>query len=374
MSKKKAASNSICHPRPYALWKNLKKIGEALYKVFTDEELCAIERASQIVAFTNFPIGLAILPTHSAPLCCYKEIAYRHLMPLTSTTITELSGHIVQNMTKGLNVLMFECIKEDDPIRKISDEKLKNPLKQLLAREDCSFTYKEVLSVVDFYNCINQSTNIDILIISAHGFYDDKVSGIYVGDEKLVDIQNINNSPKLVMFSACHVCPRGNKAYSIVEQMIRSGILAVLGTYIPVDVYRNANIFIRFIIAILSTQKGEYLFNNVLEIWEYIVSSNAVYEIKESNKRIKEWLDSCDKMIEFQNKADNTKIRYTDTYTDTIDLLISMADDEQIKLSLSDIKFQKKYFPESIFYEMNGYPEKIVVNKQIEAIFRCLDL
>jgi hypothetical protein len=266
-------------------------------------------------------------------------------------------------MTKGLNILMLECIDENDPIRKISDAKLKKPLTELHNRRtDLFFKYKEVLSIAEFYKCINENSNIDILLISAHGFYDDnKYSGICIGNEKLLSIEGISNFPKLVMFSACHVCPRGNKAYSIVEQMIRAGVLAVLGTNVPVDVYRNADLFKRFIIAILSTQKGENPFNNVLDIWQHIVCSNAVYEIKESNKRIKEWLDTHEVMINFQRNA--KRLRYTDTYSDTIDLLIDMADNEKLKTSLKDIKYEMNYFPESIFYELNGYPENIIVNK-----------
>ncbi len=362
---KKAANGGIGEPRSFSIWKTLKKIGKMLYEMFSEEECAAVERASKIVAFSDFPIGLVIFPNHSAPLCCYKKIVYRHLEPLTSTVITEMSGHLIQDMTEGLNILMLECIDKNDPIRKVSDDKLKIPLRELHNRRmGLSFKYKEVLSVSEFYKSINESSNIDILLISAHGFYDDnKYSGIYVGNEKLLNIERMSNLPKLVMFSACHVCPRGNKAYSIVEQMIRGGVLAVLGTNVPVDVYRNAELFIRFIIAILSTQRGENSFNNVLDIWQHIVCSNAVYEIKESNKRIKEWLDTDKVMIDFQLNANKKGLRYTDTYSDTIDLLIDMVDDDKLKTSLKDIKYEMNYFPESIFYELNGYPENIIVNK-----------
>lgn len=362
---KRAANGNIGEPRSFSIWKTLKKIGKMLYEMFSEEECAAIERASKIVAFSDFPIGLVIFPNHSAPLCCYKKIIYRHLEPLTSTVITEMSGHMIQDMTKGLNILMLECIDENDPIRKISDAKLKKPLTELHNRRtDLFFKYKEVLSIAEFYKCINENSNIDILLISAHGFYDDnKYSGICIGNEKLLSIEGISNFPKLVMFSACHVCPRGNKAYSIVEQMINAGVLAVLGTNVPVDVYRNAELFKRFIFAILSTQKGENPFNNVLDIWQHIVCSNAVYEIKESNKRIKEWLDTDKVMIDFQLNANKKGLRHTDTYSDTIDLLIDMVDDDKLKTSLKDIKYEMNYFPESIFYELNGYPENIIVNK-----------
>lgn len=362
---KEAAADNIREPRPYSIWKVLKRIGSMLYEMFSEEECAAIERSSKIVAFTDFPIGLVIFPNHSAPLCCYKKIVYRHLEPLTSTVIAEMSGHMIQDMTKGLKILMLECIDRDDPVRKSSDAELRKTLESLCKdRNDMWFEYREVLSAAEFYRCVNETGNIDILIISAHGFYDDKkYSGIYLGNEKLLNIEGIHNFPKLVMFSACHVCPRGNKAYSIVEQMVRAGVLAVLGTNVPVDVHRNAELFQRFIVAILSAQKGEYPFNNVLDIWQHIVSSNAVYEIKESNKRIKEWLDTKETMIAFQCNANEKGLRYTDTYLDTIDLLINMAEDDKLKINLQDIKREMNYFPESIFYELNGFPENIIVNE-----------
>lgn len=369
-SLKEAASGNIGVPKSYSIWKSLKVIGKILYESFSEEELVALERASQIVVFSNFPFGLAILPNHSAPLCCYKRIAYRHLEPFTSMIITEMSGHIIQDMTKGLKILMLECIDKSDHIRSASDEKLKAPLLNLHnSSKDLNFIYKEVLTVADFYKCINESGDIDILLISAHGFYDNnKYSGIYIGEEKLLNINGISNRPKLVMFSACHVCPRGNNAYSIVEQMIQEGILAVLGTNVPVDVHRNANLFLRFIIAILSTQKGENPFNNILDIWQHIVSSNAVCEIRESNQRVKHWLDTKGILIDFQCTANEKGIRYTDVYEDTLDILVDMAEDDKLKASLIDIKIQKNYFPESIFYELNGFPENIIVGKEYNLL------
>lgn len=375
---KEAAGRNAGMPRSYSIWKVLKKIGENLYEMFSADEYAAIERASQIVVFSNFPIGLAIFPNHSAPLCCYKKITYRHIEPPTSMIITEMSGHIIQDMTKGLNILMIECINRDDPVRKASDESLKEPLSNLYNKGYLKYNYKEVLTIAEFYKCIQENKDIDILLVSAHGFYDDNIfSGIYVGDEKLLNIKGMRNLPKFVIFSACHVCPRGNKAYSIVEQMIQAGVLAVLGTNIPIDVYRNANLILRFIIAIISTQKGEYPFNNVLDVWQHIVSSNAVYEIRESNKRVKEWLDSKEVMVTFQRHANEVGIRYTDVYTDTIDILISMAEEGKLKRSLEDIQRTMNYFPESIFYELNGYPENIVVNKEynfLKSIYQSLRL
>ncbi|MFP3490788.1 hypothetical protein R0K20_24690, partial [Staphylococcus sp. SIMBA_130] len=39
----------------------------------------------RIVAFTDFPIGLAIPPGYNDPLCSMTAISYRPLTPLTNT-------------------------------------------------------------------------------------------------------------------------------------------------------------------------------------------------------------------------------------------------------------------------------------------------
>jgi hypothetical protein len=72
-------------PRPSFAWRTMKHIGARVAALVGAEGVELLQRAARITAFTDFPVGLAILPGDTAPLACQKPVTYRPLTPLTRT-------------------------------------------------------------------------------------------------------------------------------------------------------------------------------------------------------------------------------------------------------------------------------------------------
>ncbi|MGE7115159.1 hypothetical protein [Lysinibacillus sp. NPDC047702] len=103
------------------IWRTLRRIGKIINNKLKNSSVDILTESSQITIFSDFPIGLAILPGCSAPLCCITPIIYRPLTPLTKAfqyeTIKE--NQIYFGLT--CKILIIECIHKDDRIRKYCD-------------------------------------------------------------------------------------------------------------------------------------------------------------------------------------------------------------------------------------------------------------
>lgn len=156
-------------PNNRFIWRKLRKIGKLLYDNMTEEQVIALLKASSIAAFTDFPIGLAILPNSNVPLSCYKSISYRHLTPLTSCIITELSGHSKIYLNKKCKILMIECLDENLKIRYYSDKYLRDGLIEIGYKyESIEVRYKEVQTISDFNKALFYNSDIDVFQLMEH--------------------------------------------------------------------------------------------------------------------------------------------------------------------------------------------------------------
>ncbi|WP_282019600.1 hypothetical protein [Planomicrobium okeanokoites] len=358
------------------VWRTLRKLGKILSNHLTSVQKNIILRASHITVFSDFPIGLAILDEASAPLGCYKKISYRPLTPLTKAFQYEMPKMVHYYIGKKFKVIIAECLEKTDPIKSHSD-KLWAMLKKLGSDyETLEVIYQEVASIKELKIFLVENRDADCLVLSAHGSYDTRsnMAGLCIGNDIWMASENDFEVPPIVMLSSCHVSPRGAGAVSVADLFLRSGAMVVLGTFIPVDVRRNGLLMIRLFLYIAETQIGNYKFKTLDEIWSFIVSSNAINEIIDSNPPLKQWAMQVKPggsfpLKEFQQVRSVGKLRLSHVYEDTMQILSEMMKGEKLDVHLQNVKNSDNFFPESFFYQLIGYPENVfITNKVFEQV------
>lgn len=354
------------------IWRTLKKIGKILSQQLTQEQQYAIQRASHITVFSDFPIGLAIFDGESAPLCCYKSISYRPLTPLTKALQYELPKHPVYYIGKKFKVLIAECLKKDDHIRPHSDHIWKTLIEMSNEYQNLEVIYSEIHSVYELKEVLKENTDADCLLISAHGSYNkqNNMAGLDIGDEIWMADDNDLRLPPLVILSSCHVSPRGSGVVSVADLLIRSGAQAVLGTFIPVNVQRNGLLMIRLFLYIAETQSGKERYQTLDEVWKFIVASNAINEILQSSNALKLWSmtkkpDGSFPAKEFQHHKSIGRLRLSHIYEDTITVLGEMLKGEKLEAHFKSLVESNDFYPESLFYQFIGYPENIFIYNEV---------
>lgn len=346
-----------------------------------------LDYISQITIFSDFPIGLAILPEYSAPLCCIKPISYRPLTPLTRTLQREMLKENQYYLGKGkkIKILILECIEKEDKIREYCDNFFKelNNLIKYKNNEDIELFLYEVPSIKNFKEILKNNKDIDILIISAHGNYqsESNVAGIIIGNEIFMADDNDISVPPVVLLNACHVMPRGKGVVTVGDLFLRAGAKAVLGTFIPVDVRRNSILILRLFANILEVRNGWSPMTTLDQIWQHTVCTNAIHEIISSSSRIEEWANSrksnCLSPLEdFKLKYSKNNLRKTHIYEDSEKIMKKLAykDNKDIGEYFENYIKSNSYFPESVFYQFIGFPENIFIrNSDFENMYSNLN-
>lgn len=348
------------------VWSVLKKIGKIISEYIGKEKIDAIERASHITVFSDFPIGLAILPGSSVPLCCIKPISYRTITPLTRSFQTESIKQGQIYLGKRCKVIIAECLGKEEIIKKYSDIHWSTIKEKSNDYDGMDIIYQEIDSIECLKLFLNKHSDADILLISAHGGYDKEKNktGLYIGDDLWSAYENDFRVPPIVLLSACHVNPRGAGVVSVTDLFIRAGAAAVLGTFIPVNVMRNGLLMSRLFLRIMEAQRGERKIRTLSEAWSITVASNAVNEIIESSQDLKNWYmkkrnDGTTPIFDFEREVNKGRLRKTHVYEDTIVLLKELAKKDNLDKAIDDFINTYSYFPESIFYQMIGYPENV---------------
>ena len=355
------------------VWRILNKIGLSLNQALQASELDIVKTISQITVFSDFPIGLAILPKTSAPLCCFKSISYRPLTPLTRAFQCEITKfpQVYMGRGKTLGILFIECVDAGDRIRSHCDVFKKELDALVKSHGEAVLFIEEAHSVDDFKNLLNKYKGIDILVVSAHGSYnpDNNVASLIIGKEHWLATDNDIRVPPLVLLSACHVMPRGHGAVTVGDVFLRAGALAVLGTFIPVDVIRNAKLLLRFFINFFQVRDGWSHMRTLDEVWCHTVGSHAIHEILDSSEKLSKWAitkmsDGTFPEKEFKRLAAN-EVRRIHVYDDTEKLLRNIAERYGMRKYFESLVQGKNYFPESVFYQFIGAPENIFVRNPI---------
>jgi len=354
------------------VWRTLRKIGRLVSEKLKPFDLNIIEHVPQITVFSDFPIGLAILPGCSSPLCCIKPITYRPLTPLTRALQYEMKKSNQVYLGKKCKVVIAECVERTDKIRSYCDG-LTHTLEHMTKQtKDMQLVIEEISSIAEFKSMLKKHADADILLVSAHGTYDieHNMAGLVIGNDIWMADDNDISVPPVVLLSACHVSPRGMGAVSVSDLFIRAGAKAVLGTFIPVDVRRNATLIVRLFVYIIEVRKGWSNMRTLDEIWSHVVGTNAIHEIVASDSsgfsKLEEWANTRNEsgllpQEEFKLKYSVNKLRSTHVYEDTEKILRELAYRDDIGTYFDSVMKSQGYFPESIFYQFIGQPENVFI-------------
>ncbi len=364
---------------PY-IWRMLRKIGKVLKKQLTDEQEALLLQAPSVTVFSEFPLGLAILPGQQVPLSVSRCVYYEPITPLSRQITFELSeaGQLLLNL--NCRILFVECIpdnpdnKMDHIIHNTSEELYKNIKKGAEGCPNVSLYHEEAYTVNDLKRVFNKypKGTLEILIISAHGFYAEQnnFAGLCVGNEKWMANDNDFQVPPIVLLSACHVSPRGRNVVNAADLLIRAGARVIISTLIPVNVFRNLLIYTRLFVYIFEAIKGSKQYTTLADAWTGVMATNAVNEIIESSLALKKWYfeksaNGIPRIFEFTQKRCLGRIHSNSIYQDTIAVLKEMLKEDGMEGRFDSILDKENYFPESFFYQMIGLPETIFINNDI---------
>ncbi|MGW6506606.1 CHAT domain-containing protein [Streptomyces niveus] len=203
----------------------------------------------------------------------------------------------------------------------------------------------------------------DFLIISAHGSFSGNVAGLAIGNEICVEL-DLDHPPPVVMLSACHVAPRGAGAVSVTDLLFREGVLAVLGTQVPVRVDRNAMLMGRFLANVAEELQSPGRHATVLDLWHHVQAGNAVNDVLSGSASLQEWAmrgsaDGTPVLTEFMLNASAGKLRRGHIYADTERVLEEIAHDMGMGHKVKNWFRRPGYVPESLFYLFVGHPERV---------------
>lgn len=355
----------------------LEEFGEILASYFNDYQLKSLIRARHLTIFSDLPIGLAILKNTEVSLQCYKNISYRPLSPLTRNFEIEMGKSPQHYLGKRCTIAFAECIIPDEQnyyIRQMSELVKDTLLGMEKEYPNMSFRYCETYTVKDIKEFIKVNKDADILYISAHGHYarENNMAGLMIGNEFWMASENDIHVPPVVLLSACHVSPRGSGAVNVADLFLRAGAIAVLGTFIPVNARRNTTLMTRLFIYILEAQKGSNQYKTLADAWTGIVSTNAIHELIQSSKGLGEWMHGKNakgkiRMVEFQLERCVKRLHPSTIYSDTINIIKEMLNEEGMEGKFADVLEQKDFFPESFFYQFIGWPENVFLYNEIYA-------
>jgi hypothetical protein len=215
----------------------------------------------------------------------------------------------------------------------------------------------------------------DVLVISAHGKFDRRrnIAGLAIRNEFCIGPE-LGRMPPLVVLSACEVAPRGTGAVNVAELLLREGALAVLGTQVPVNAAHNGVLIGRFFVYITETLAGWAEHRTIGDIWHRTAAGNAVNDVLNGNRRLRDWAlakrEGPTRLDDFMMRRSSGHLGLGHIYRDTEAVLQDMAEEDGIGRQFSEWLQNQSYVPESLFYSLFGWPERIVVRDATIAELR----
>ena len=361
-------------PKPRFVWKTLKSVGDILLNCFTEVEIAAILHASSLTCFSEFPIGLAIFPGGTAPLCCRVPIAYRPIVPLTRTLQMELAPMPTIYLRGRLKILVAECIPKRDLVGRLSRVGWDLGRDVLLAQPNIECNVAEIHRIEDLRGILAEHA-YDVLVISAHGGMDSErnTAGFVCGD-KLIVAEDLGVLPQIVCLSACQISPRGQGTVNVCDLMFRQGAAVVIGAMVPIDVRRNSILMARFFVNMAEALAGRSPLKTLEEVWHFTVTSNAVNDILSGNNGLSKWAvkgsSNSNVIVDFMLKRSGGRLRKSHVYLDSETVLAEIAHNHGIVKKFRSW-MSNGYIPESVFYVVMGWPERVVFyDPEFEAIYK----
>lgn len=358
-------------PNAWDIDKRLREIGQEFDSGLTDIQEQMLYRNRSLTVLSDYPIGIEIPSYQTSPLFCSSAISYRPLTPLTRSLTMECMKTPQRILSEQCRVLFVDCVEKSN--RNIAVKKYSNLLVDTLKRFEQEYPrffvdYEETNTVKELTAVLAESNKkYDILYLSAHGFSDrnSNMSGIIVGNEPWLADSNDFQVPKFVILSACHTSPRGTGSVNIADLLIRAGADAVLSTLVPVRADSNMKLMTRLFVYIAEAQRNEKQYETLADAWSGIVAGNAIHEISQSSKALSDWLhekrNGKPRIVELQLERAPGRLRRQNIYADTIQLIKEMMSEEGVVGKFANVLDEKRYYPESYFYQMIGYPENIIL-------------
>ncbi|MCR5730268.1 MAG: hypothetical protein K6G20_07935 [Ruminococcus sp.] len=359
------------------VWRMLREIGKQLSLLLTEEQLSVLKRSKSICAFSEYPLGLAILPNEEVPLCISHNVYNVPIIPLSRQITIELSGPEFIALYRRCSILFIECVPNDESNRYVRglSEQLASQIKHMAKSvKNASYQYEEAQSTIELKRVLNKypKGSIDILVLSAHGFYDTESnsSGLCIGehDTWMADEDDIR-IPPVVILSACHVSPRGRNVINACDLLMRSGASVVLSTLIPISVFRNTLIYSRIFTYLFETIKDSNKYKQyktLADLWTGILATNAVNEIIVNSPKLQEWYlsensNGIKRIEDFMLQRAKGRMRTQFIYSDTIAILKEMLKEDGLCHNFDSVLKIEQCFPESFFYQMVGYPQNVLL-------------
>jgi len=347
------------------IWRALKEIGEEISMLFTENELAIIERASEISVFSDFPIGLGVINNNNSPLALRKPISYRPLTPLTRALTLEFTEHLQYFMHTKIRVVILECLSTTDKLKRVSLEFWKK-MKEIISAMTDLFTFeiKEIDSMSMFYFELGNIGIGDILIISAHGIIKNNASALVIGNkEELLYPNKHLRVPQLIILSACNTSPRGDGVISVADSFLSCGARTVLGALVPINAEKNMKLLARLFIN-MSESENKRDYKSLNDIWSYVIATHAIEEILASSPKLKNWAYSGDMfsspIMEFKMNPP-LNLRISNIYEDSVRNMRIIAKKYGKEELFDSVINSQGYYPESLFYQLIGYPENIII-------------
>lgn len=306
------------------------RLDEAMKPFWSDRMISVIRTASQIDAFTNFPIGLLRLPEHTAPLAALVPIAYRPINPLTRAFQLEFTPDHSVDFSNGMRVLVIECIPDTDPVGVLSRRAWTFASQELT--DPTRAVYVDIVEVSDKAGIADAlATNRpDVVVLSAHGVYDAdaNMAGLAIGDEVSLG-DDLGPMPPVVILSSCHSGPRGAGPVAVADLLLRAGARAVLSTLVPVGVLHNSTFMTRLLVYMSESIGGSETHATLLDLWHRVQTNTVIMDILYGNPRLLEWGHSDSKgtppIVEFMSGRSAGRLRPWHLYQDAEAVLLDIA-------------------------------------------------
>lgn len=357
-------------PKPRFVWRVLRRLGEYFENCLTSQQKVALSHAAETTCFSEFPIGLAILPGRSSPLACGFPMVYRPLVPLTRATGLECLRPPTFYLRDRLRILIVECLAKEDPVGRLSRVGWSQAIRIFSDVQGGEIQVEEVASIGQF-NLALAKKSYDILVISAHGvkLSSQNRTGFICGQD-IVMGDELKNLPPIVCLSACQVSPRGHGTVNVSDLLFRCGAMVVIGTLVPIDVRHNAVLMARFFANIAATMNGtEKRFRTLQHIWHFTTTYNAFNDVLSANDSLRAW--GAEKhngvTVAAEFMTTRAKLRAEYIYEDTVARLEEIAQRRGIHSRFRSWIDSQGYLPESAFYVLMGWPERFVFNDPLIA-------
>lgn len=351
--------------RPPVVRRLLARLNRAAEPLWSNELVSALKHASVLRVATNFPIGLLTVPGDTAPLSFCLPIAYQPLVPLTRRLQRTFQPVPDIDLAGGFTVLVVECIPASDRVGALSRRAWDAAEHIFEGGEGAPAVLhrRDAQSITDLRDALNE-LRPDILVLSGHGFSDPvtNTAGVAIGSDRFLGL-GLDYLPRAVLFSSCHVSPRGIGQVTVVDLLLQQGVIAVLGTQVPVDVRHNAVLMARLFVYIREALAGTEPGVSLLEAWHRTVGGNPLNDVVYGNDRLGAFAGQPygDGVVltEFMLHASSGRLRRGHVYEDTEHVLIDMAAQLDVADKVSNWLRDPGYLPESAMYAFYGHPDRI---------------